>query len=113
MVQADSTHFQPDHQYLQDAFTQAWVEKQVRDRIDDYLKKLRGVVGFVILMASAVLGVLGYQLVDLRKELVEKAAQASEDVQAAGTNVKASGELLTQANWLSQSTSATVKSTTK
>ncbi|HBB96643.1 MAG TPA: hypothetical protein DC054_14760 [Blastocatellia bacterium] len=118
MAHKDLTQNQLDREYLRDDFTQAWVEKQVRDRIDDYLKRLRGIAAFVILIVSAVFAVFGYQLVDLRKELMEKAAQASRDVAVAGanvteasTNVNASEKLVKQAETLSGTTYGQVQST--
>jgi hypothetical protein len=118
MPHADVDKPQPDREYLQDEFTQAWVEKQVRDRTDDYLKKWRGVAALVIIIVSAALGVFGYQMVDLRKDLVEKAAQASKDVAVAeakvteaGTNVAASRGLVEQADKFSGDTYKQVNST--
>jgi hypothetical protein len=101
----------PDREYMGDEFVQAWLEKQVVTRTDDYLARLRTIVGIFVVGATAVIGFFGYRVFELGTDLQAKVEQASKDAAAASSNIATSRSLLEEARRISDSTFAQVKST--
>jgi hypothetical protein len=112
MANDDSVPRPLERKALDDPYVQLWLDKQVRDRTDDYLKRLRTGAALLVGFAAAVLGWFGYQQNDVIKGLRAQVLAATENADKAAGNVLNAQRLLEDAGRLSASTAQQVASTT-
>jgi hypothetical protein len=109
----DDTATRPlERKALDDPYVQLWLDKQVRDRTDEYLKRLRTGAGLMVGFAAAVLAWFGYQQNDVIRDLRAQVQTATGQAQKAADTVANAQTLLDDASRLSASTAQQVTSTT-